>query len=140
MVINHIMSYSSRSTISIHYISICIHIFEKKWHCKTCLALAAGNALQTQTVKASGTTNYEAPRADACQTHKRYAQLECEHCEQCAYTYIVFYGIICTAFSSTSLNRFASWDHCMPCTCSGDRSNCPPRVDGCFCPLHSPAM
>ena len=25
-----IMSYSSRNTISIHYISICIHIFEKK--------------------------------------------------------------------------------------------------------------
>ena len=63
------------STIRINYISICIHIFENKWHYKTCLALAAGNALQTQTVKASGTTDYEAPWADACQTHKRYAQL-----------------------------------------------------------------
>ena len=39
-VISH-MSYSSRSTISIHYISTCIHIFEKqKVHYKTCFAIA----------------------------------------------------------------------------------------------------
>ena len=52
------MSCSSRTKHHKHklYQHLYSYILQNKWHYKTCLALAADNALQTQTVKASGTT------------------------------------------------------------------------------------